>query len=122
MISILSRSRRGKKIRIYGLGAQAKVFYGPNLFVSSGSDTSGSIPCPNAQTTLTENVEELVVRMIPSLTNHLLPIFVEHVPGLISQASSQPDSPTNHPSTIAPVIPAPAVTNIDEDRASISKE
>ncbi|KAH0702416.1 hypothetical protein KY290_017712 [Solanum tuberosum] len=113
MTSILSISRRENKIRIYDLGAQEKVFYGPNLRVSSGSDASGSVPCQNAQTTPTVNLDELVVRMIPSLTNHLLPIFVEHVPGLISLASSQPDSPTNHPSTIAPVIPAPAVTNID---------
>ncbi|XP_015158526.1 uncharacterized protein [Solanum tuberosum] len=110
------------KRRIYGLGAQEKVFYGPNFRVSSGSDASGTVPCPNAQTTPTENVDELVVRMIPSLTNHLLPIFVEQIRGLISPASSQPDSPTNHPSTIAPVIPFPTATNIDEDRASVSEE
>ncbi|KAH0755094.1 hypothetical protein KY290_025364 [Solanum tuberosum] len=111
-----------KKRRIYGLGAQAKVFYGPNFRVSSGSDASGSVPCPNAQTTPTENMDELVVRMIPSLTNHLLPIFVEQVRGLISPASSQADSATNHPSTIAPVIPTPIAKNIDEDRASLFEE
>ncbi|KAH0688818.1 hypothetical protein KY289_016176 [Solanum tuberosum] len=93
-----------KKRRIYGLGAQAKVFYGPNFRVSSGSDAFGSVPCPNAQTTPTENMDELVVR------------------GLISPASSQADSATNHPSTIAPVIPAPTAKNIDEDRASLSEE
>ncbi|XP_015164590.1 uncharacterized protein [Solanum tuberosum] len=75
-----------KKRRIYGLGAQAKVFYGPNFRVSSGSDASGSVR------------------------------------GLISPASSQADSATNHPSTIAPVIPAPTAKNIDEDRASLSEE
>ncbi|XP_049362049.1 uncharacterized protein LOC125826753 [Solanum verrucosum] len=111
-----------KKRRIYGLGAQAKVFYGPNFRVSSGSDASGSVPCPNAQTTPTENMDELVVRMIPSLTNHLLLIFVEQVRSLISPASSQANSATNHPSTIAPVIPAPTAKNIDEDCASLSEE
>ncbi|KAH0781703.1 hypothetical protein KY290_001301 [Solanum tuberosum] len=40
----------------------------------------------------------------------------------IWMTSSQPDYPTNHPSTIAPVIPAPTATNIDEDRASVSEE
>ncbi|KAK6781417.1 hypothetical protein RDI58_023601 [Solanum bulbocastanum] len=111
-----------KKKRIYGLEAHTKVFYGPNLRVSSGSDVSGSAPCPNAKSIPTKNVDGLVMRMIPSLTNHLLPIFVEHVRGLISPSSSLPDSPTNHPSTIAPVIPAPTAVNIDEDRASVSEE
>ncbi|KAH0636038.1 hypothetical protein KY285_035740 [Solanum tuberosum] len=111
-----------KKRRIYGLGAQAKVFSGPNLCVSSGSDVSGSAPCPNAKLILTKKVDGLVMRMIPSLTNHLLLIFVEHVRGLLSPTSSQPDSPTNHPSTIAPIIPAPATENINEDRASVSEE
>lgn len=108
---------------IYGLGAQEKIFYGSNLRMSSGFYAPGSVPCLNSQTTPTKNVDELVVRMIPSLTNHLLPIFVEHAHGMISPVSSQPpDSPTNHPSTIPPVICAPAVTNIGKDRASISKE
>ncbi|XP_049390102.1 uncharacterized protein LOC125854555 [Solanum stenotomum] len=80
-----------KKRRIYGLGAQAKVFYGPNFRVSSRSDASGSVPCPKAQTTPTENMDELVTQL-------------------------------PHPSTIAPVIPAPTAKNIDEDRASLSKE
>ncbi|KAH0776740.1 hypothetical protein KY290_008151 [Solanum tuberosum] len=40
----------------------------------------------------------------------------------IWMTSSQPDSATNHPLTIAPVIPAPTAKNIDEDRASLSEE
>ncbi|XP_015164466.1 ankyrin repeat-containing protein At3g12360-like [Solanum tuberosum] len=56
------------------------------------------------------------MRMIPSLTNHLIPIFVENARGLNTLASSQPHSPTNHPSTIAPVIPGPAAANIAEDQ------
>ncbi|KAH0685485.1 hypothetical protein KY290_016963 [Solanum tuberosum] len=40
----------------------------------------------------------------------------------IGMASSQPDSPTNHRSTIAPVIPGPAAANIAENRASVFEE
>ncbi|KAH0686447.1 hypothetical protein KY284_017000 [Solanum tuberosum] len=107
---------------MYGLGAQAKVFYGQNLRVSSGFDVAGSTPCPNAQSIPTENRDRLVMRMIPLLTNQLIHIFVENVRGLISLASSPPDSLTNHPLTIAPIIPGPAAANIDEDRASVSEE
>ncbi|KAH0692325.1 hypothetical protein KY285_019422 [Solanum tuberosum] len=86
MESILSSSGRGKEKK------------------DIWSWSSSKIPCPNAQTTPTENMDELVVR------------------GLISPASSQADSAANHPSTIAPVIPAPIAKNIDEDRASLSEE
>ncbi|KAH0696342.1 hypothetical protein KY290_013710 [Solanum tuberosum] len=86
MENILSSSGRGKEKK------------------DIGSWSSSKIPCPNAQTTPTENMDELVVR------------------GLISPASSQENSATNHPSTIAPVIPALTTKNIYEDRASLSKE
>lgn len=54
-----------KKRRIYGLGAQAILFYGPNFYVASMSDASGSVQRPHAQTIPIENMDELVVRMIP---------------------------------------------------------
>ncbi|KAH0669634.1 hypothetical protein KY289_024127 [Solanum tuberosum] len=59
---------------------------------------------------------------VQMLKQHRQKMWMKQVRGLISPASSQPDSPTNHPSTIAPVIPAPTATNINEDRASISDE
>ncbi|KAH0715112.1 hypothetical protein KY284_008017 [Solanum tuberosum] len=39
-----------------------------------------------------------------------------------SSTSSQPDSATNHLSTIAPLIPAPTAKHIDKDSASLSEE
>ncbi|KAH0730044.1 hypothetical protein KY289_001232 [Solanum tuberosum] len=115
------KQREGKRKEGYMVLELKQKYFMDQIFrVSSGFDASGSVPCPNAQTTPTENMDELVVRMIPSLINHLLPIFVEQVRGLISPASSQPDSATNHPSTIAPVITAPTAKNNDEDRASLS--
>ncbi|KAH0672255.1 hypothetical protein KY284_023342 [Solanum tuberosum] len=59
---------------------------------------------------------------VQMLKQHRHKMWMKQVRGLISPASSQSDSPTNHPSTIALVIPAPTATNIDEDRASISKK
>ncbi|KAK4713415.1 hypothetical protein R3W88_019322 [Solanum pinnatisectum] len=103
-----------KKRRICGLGSQAKLFYWKNFCASaSGSDVSSSIPCTNAQTT-TEKLDDFITRLIPSLTDHMLPILVERVRGLISSTSSQPNTP------MTPVIPTP--TNIDEANASISEE
>ncbi|OIS98583.1 hypothetical protein A4A49_06904 [Nicotiana attenuata] len=46
-----------KKRRIYGLGSQAKYFYGPNLRASSGSDTSSSAAPSSAPMA---NLDELV--------------------------------------------------------------
>ncbi|XP_019236596.1 PREDICTED: uncharacterized protein LOC109216840 isoform X2 [Nicotiana attenuata] len=58
-----------KKRRVYGLGSQAKCYYGPNLHGSSGSDTSSSIPSSSAQSA--SNLNELVTRLIPALTEHI---------------------------------------------------
>jgi len=104
-----------KKRRIYGLGSQAKSFYGKNFCApASGFDVSSSIPCMNAQTTTPENLDDFMTRLIPSLTDHMLPVFVERVRELISSTSSQSNTP------MTPVIPTPS--NIDEANASVSNE
>ncbi|XP_060172689.1 uncharacterized protein LOC132603577 [Lycium barbarum] len=127
-----------KKRRIYSLGSQAQLYYGPNLHPSSGSDATSPVPPPNAQPAATGNLDELVMRLIPALTDHMiptrtnsmipalidrmLPVFVERVRGLISPSSSKPNTPTDHPSSMAPIVLAPATANIDEVPASVSND
>ncbi|KAH0632414.1 hypothetical protein KY290_035837 [Solanum tuberosum] len=104
-----------KKRRIYGFGAQDKSFYGTNLCASaSGTDASSSIPCTNAQTIATENLDDFMTRLIPSLIDKMLPILFEHVHGLISSTSSQPNT------HMTPVTSTPA--NVDDAYASVSNE
>jgi len=57
-----------KKKRIYGLGYEAKTYYGQNLFASSFVEPSVS------QSTSTRNM-----KMISALTNHFLPVMKERV-------------------------------------------
>ncbi|XP_070029462.1 uncharacterized protein [Nicotiana sylvestris] len=65
-----------KKRRVYGLGSQAKCYYGPNLHGSFGSDAASSATPPNAQSTPTGNLDELVMRLILALTDHIVPVIV----------------------------------------------
>ncbi|XP_006340515.1 uncharacterized protein [Solanum tuberosum] len=104
-----------KKIRIYGLGAQDKSFYGTNLCASASRiDASSSVPCTNAQTIATENLDDFMTRLIPSLTGKMLPVLFERVRGLISSTSSQP----NTHMTLVTSTP----TNVDKAHASVSDE
>ncbi|XP_059302191.1 uncharacterized protein LOC132054150 [Lycium ferocissimum] len=97
-----------KKRRIYGLGSQAQLYYGPNLRPSFGSDATSSVPPLNAQPATRGNLDD----MIPALTDRMLPVFVEWVRGLISSSSSQPDTPTDHPLSMAPIVPALATDKL----------
>nr|XP_016442192.1 PREDICTED: uncharacterized protein LOC107767639 [Nicotiana tabacum] len=118
-----------KKRRIYGLGYQAKYFYGPNLRASSGSDASLSTPPLNAQLSSMANLDELVMRLIPALTDHMVHVLTDHmlhvladrVRGLISSPSHMPDNLTHHPSVVSPPIPPPT-TNINEVHVSFSDD
>ncbi|KAH0777896.1 hypothetical protein KY290_009307 [Solanum tuberosum] len=104
-----------KKIRIYGLGAQDKSFYGTNLCASASRiDASSSVPCTNAQTIATENLDDFMTRLIPSLTGKMLPVLFERVRGLISSTSSQPNT------HMTPVTSTP--TNVDKAHAPVSDE
>ena len=49
------------KRNVYGFGAHDKSFYGTNLCASaSGTDASSSVPCTNAQTIATENLDDFM--------------------------------------------------------------
>ncbi|XP_060209368.1 uncharacterized protein LOC132636493 isoform X1 [Lycium barbarum] len=117
-----------KKRRIYGLGSQAQIYYRLNLRSSSASDATSSVPPPNAQLAVTGNLDELVTRLIPALTDsiipeltdRLLPIIIERVRGLSPSVSSQTDTPNDHPSFMAPIVPAPVTANIDQVHALVS--
>ncbi|XP_009784974.1 uncharacterized protein [Nicotiana sylvestris] len=117
-----------KKRRIYGLGSQAKYFYGSNLCASSGSDASSSAAPPNAQSAPMANLDELVMRLIPALTDHMvpidnmLPLLAERVRGLIASPSHVQDNHTDHPSAMAPPVPPSPTTNINEVHASLSDD
>ncbi|XP_059282139.1 uncharacterized protein LOC132035970 [Lycium ferocissimum] len=119
-----------KKIRIYGLGSQAQLYYGPNLLPPSGFNATSSVPPPNAQPAATKNLKELVMRlilaltdsMIPTSIDRMLPIIVERVRGLIPSVSSQTNTLNDHPSSMAPIVPALATANIDQVHSSISDD
>ena len=68
---------REKKRRVYGLGSQAKCYYGPNQHGSSRSDASSSIPPSSAQSG--SNLDELVTRLIPALTEHIVHVLTDHM-------------------------------------------
>ncbi|XP_070039554.1 uncharacterized protein [Nicotiana tomentosiformis] len=102
-----------KKRRVYGLGSQAKCYYGPNLRGSSGSDASSSIPHSSAQSESIGNLDELVMRLIPALTQHIVPVLTDHMLPVLtervremnSSPSHQPTS-TDHPSDVVPIVHA----------------
>ncbi|XP_016504861.1 uncharacterized protein LOC107822810 isoform X2 [Nicotiana tabacum] len=120
----------GEKKRIYGLGSRAKYFFGPNLHASSGSNASSSAAPPNAQSAPMANLDELVMRLIPALTDHMVPVLIdnmllvlaERVRGLIASPSHVQDNHTDHPSAMAPLVPPPPTTNINEVHASLSDD
>nr|XP_018629240.1 uncharacterized protein LOC104104963 [Nicotiana tomentosiformis] len=51
------------------------------------SDATSSPTPPNAQSTPTGNLDELVMRLIPALTDHIVPVIVERVRELVSLPS-----------------------------------
>nr|XP_016515292.1 PREDICTED: uncharacterized protein LOC107832003 [Nicotiana tabacum] len=108
-----------KKRRVYGLRSQAKCYYGPNLRDSFGSDATSSAAPPNAQSTLTWNLDELVMRLIPALTDHIVPVMVKRVRELVFLPSHQPNTDlTNHTSDVSPKVPTSStVANINEVHA-----
>ncbi|XP_075101631.1 uncharacterized protein LOC142177069 [Nicotiana tabacum] len=108
-----------KKRRVYGLGSQAKCYYEPNLHGSFGSNATSSATPPNAQSTPTRNMDELVMRLIPALTDHIVPVIVERVRELVFLPSYQPNTDlTNHPLDVAPAVPTSYIAaNIDEVHA-----
>nr|XP_033512982.1 uncharacterized protein LOC104099262 [Nicotiana tomentosiformis] len=112
-------ARGEKKRRVYGLGSQAKCYYGPNLHDSFGSDATSSAIPPNAQSTPTWNLDELVMRLIPSLAYHIVPVIVERVRELVSLPSHPPNTDlTNHPLDVALTVPTfSTAANIDEVHA-----
>ncbi|KAL3365578.1 hypothetical protein AABB24_010611 [Solanum stoloniferum] len=88
-----------KKKRIYGLGSEAKNYYGQNLCASSSVAPSVS------QSTSTRNMDVFVKKMIPALTNHFLPVIMERV--------QQVGTPIDNPSLVTPMVPL-ATTNEEE--------
>ncbi|XP_060189279.1 uncharacterized protein LOC132618233 [Lycium barbarum] len=103
-----------RKRRIYGLGSQAKIYYGPNLCVNSGFNASTSTPPSTSQSAPTKNMEELVMRLIPTLTEHLLPLFIEKARGVISLPSHHPNTPIENPSVVTPIVPPTTAANVDD--------
>ncbi|XP_059306908.1 uncharacterized protein LOC132058422 [Lycium ferocissimum] len=103
-----------RKRRIYGLGSQAQSYYGPNLCINSGFNASTSAPPSTSQSAPTENMEELLMRLIPTLTDRLLPLFIEKSCGVISSPSHHPNTPIDKPSVVTPIVPPPATGNIDD--------
>ncbi|XP_070016736.1 uncharacterized protein [Nicotiana sylvestris] len=98
-----------KKRRVYGLGSEAKCYYGPDLHGSFGSDATSSATPRNAQSTPIGNLDELVMRLIPALTDHIVPVIVERVRELVSLPSHQPNT------DVAPTVPTSSTAaNIDE--------
>lgn len=114
-IRVTGLEKRGERMWVYGLGAQDKSFYGTNLCPSaSGTDASSSVSCTNAQTIATENLDDFMTRLIPSLTDQMVPVLFERLRGLISSTSSQPNT------HMTPVTSTPA--NVNEAHASVSDE
>ncbi|KAH0722257.1 hypothetical protein KY285_004862 [Solanum tuberosum] len=106
-LSIILPSCGGeKKRRIYGLGSEAKDYYGQNLCGSS------SLPPPFSQSTSITNMDDFVKQIMPALTSHLVPIIVQQVQASIT--------PSENPSIVTPIVP-PA-TNVDEVDPSISSD
>ncbi|KAH0671632.1 hypothetical protein KY285_025440 [Solanum tuberosum] len=97
-----------KKKRIYGLGSEAKTYYGQNLCASSSVATSVS------QSTSTRNMDVFVKEMIPALNNHFLPVIMERLQQVVT--------PIDNPSLVTPMVPPPAVTNEDEVDPLVSSD
>ncbi|XP_060211719.1 uncharacterized protein LOC132639278 [Lycium barbarum] len=111
-----------KKSSIYGLESEAKSYYGLNLRVACGSDASSSVPPSVSKSAPTENLEELVVRLIPILTDHMLLIFIKQARGVISTPSHKPNTPNDNLSVVTPIVPPPTTANVDEVDPSLSDD
>ncbi|KAH0656016.1 hypothetical protein KY285_030898 [Solanum tuberosum] len=100
--------RREKKKRIFGLGSEAKTYYGQNLCSSS------SIAPSVSQSTSTRNMDVFVKEMITALTNHFLPVIMERVQQVVT--------PIDNPSVVTPMVLPPATTNEDEVDSLVSSD
>ncbi|KAK4724413.1 hypothetical protein R3W88_027192 [Solanum pinnatisectum] len=89
-----------KKRRIYGLGSEAKSYYGQKL-----SASSSVLPSISQSTSIT-NMDEFVKQMLPAVTNHFLPVVM----GRVQEGST----PIDNPSTVTPLVPLSATTNEGE--------
>ncbi|KAH0779923.1 hypothetical protein KY290_006350 [Solanum tuberosum] len=111
-----------KKRRIYGLGSQAKSYYGPILCISSQFDASSLVPPSVSQSALMENMDEFVKKliptltdhMIPTLTDHMIPILLERIEGVTYLPSHQSaDTPIGDASSATPMVPNKVVSDDD---------
>ncbi|XP_047261291.1 uncharacterized protein LOC124894809, partial [Capsicum annuum] len=75
----------GKKRRVFGLGSEAKGYYGQTLCISCGKTLSSSshesIPAADS------DLDEFVKLLIPALKNQFFPIVIEKVQKLVSSRS-----------------------------------
>ncbi|OIT21474.1 hypothetical protein A4A49_35331 [Nicotiana attenuata] len=115
-----------KKRRVYGLGSQAKCYYGPNLRGSSGSDASSSIPPSGAQSA--SNLDELVRHLIPALTEHIVPVITDHMLPVLTERvremiSSSPSlTSTDHPLDVVPTVHVPTTATVHGVHPSVSDD
>ncbi|KAM3202676.1 hypothetical protein P3L10_030300 [Capsicum annuum] len=76
---------REKKRRVFGLGSEAKGYYGQTLCISCGKTSSlashESVPAADS------DLDEFVKRLIPALKNQFFSIVIEEVQKLISSRS-----------------------------------
>ncbi|KAH0655233.1 hypothetical protein KY285_030115 [Solanum tuberosum] len=101
-----------KKRIIYGLGSQAKSYYRPNLCISSQFDASSSVPPSVSQSAPMENMDEFVKKLIPTLTDHMIPILLERIQGVTSLPSHQSaDTPIGDTSSATPMVPNKVVSD-----------
>ncbi|KAM3269421.1 hypothetical protein P3S67_030303 [Capsicum chacoense] len=74
-----------KKRRVFGLGSEAKGYYGQTLCISCGTTSSSasheSVPAADS------DLDEFVKRLIPALKNQFFPIVIEEVQKLVSSRS-----------------------------------
>ncbi|XP_060188058.1 uncharacterized protein LOC132617140 isoform X3 [Lycium barbarum] len=103
-----------RKRRTYGLGSQAQSYYGPNLCVNFAFNASASTTPSTSQSAPTENMEELVMQLIPTLTDRLLPLFIEKARGVISSPSHHLNTPVDKPSVVTPIVLPPTTVNVDD--------
>ncbi|KAM3375484.1 hypothetical protein P3S68_014198 [Capsicum galapagoense] len=74
-----------KKRRVFGLGVEAKGYYGQTLCVSCGKTSSSSshesVPAADL------DLDEFVKRLISALKNQFIPIVIEEVQKFVSSRS-----------------------------------
>ncbi|KAH0725607.1 hypothetical protein KY284_001472 [Solanum tuberosum] len=85
------------------------------IFVSlSQSDASSSIPSSISQSAPMENMDEFVKKLIPTLTDHMIPILLERIQGVTSLPSHQSaDTPIGDASSATPMVPNKVVSDDD---------